>query len=212
VSALSSRHQSQLCGWAAGLRAAEAALGRPAPARQPGRRAAAALPRLPHRQPGRGRGTRSGVPIAAHSVQEVRDVLVHLLPPRENGHPGYGLGHGLGGGFIADDTFLLHCRCLLRLLAAMLRLLLDEATFCCLLLCDVALAGLRASEEGLPAQARFGWEQGRGQGAATGAAQLPPLRRALAGGLSTAPALPPRAAAAAVDAAAAAAAPALYTL
>jgi hypothetical protein len=104
------RHQSELCGWAAGLRAAEAALGRPAPARQPGRRAAAALPRLPHRQPGRGRGTRSGVPVAAHSVQEVLDVLVRLLPPRlDKGHPS-----GLGKGPIADDTFLLHCHCLLR--------------------------------------------------------------------------------------------------
>jgi hypothetical protein len=44
----------------------------------------------------------------------------------------------------------------------MLRPLRDEAAFCCLLLCDVALSGLRASEEGLPAQARDGVGAGTG--------------------------------------------------
>jgi hypothetical protein len=58
------------------------------------------------------------------------------------------------------------------LLAAMLRPLRDEA-FCCLLLCDVALAG-RASEEGLPAQARDGVGAGTGTGVA-----LPLLLRGL---------------------------------
>jgi hypothetical protein len=55
----------------------------------------------------------------------------------------------------------------------MLRPLRDEA-FCCLLLCDVALAGLRASEEGLPAQARDGVGAGTGTGVA-----LPLLLRGL---------------------------------